>query len=73
MTPKNFGRIASQNAKQALMQAIRRAEKALIYSEFHDRIGDIVSGEVRGFDRSDVLIDLGRLVRPSDRNRALRR
>ena len=60
VTPKNFGRIASQNAKQALMQAIRRAEKALIYSEFHDRIGDIVSGEVRGFDRSDVLIDLGR-------------
>ena len=42
------------------MQAIRRAEKALIYSEFHDRIGDIVSGEVRGFDRSDVLVDLGR-------------
>ena len=60
VTPKNFGRIASQNAKQALMQAIRRAEKALIYSEFHDRIGDIVSGEVRGFDRSDVLVDLGR-------------
>ena len=60
VTPKNFGRIASQNAKQALMQAIRRAEKALVYSEFHDRIGDIVSGEVRGFDRSDVLIDLGR-------------
>ena len=63
VTPKNFGRIASQNAKQALMQAIRRAEKALIYSEFHDRIGDIVSGEVRGFDRSDVLIDLGGLKR----------
>ena len=60
VTPKNFGRIASQNAKQALMQAIRRAEKALVYSEFHDRVGDIVSGEVRGFDRSDVLIDLGR-------------
>ena len=48
VTPKNFGRIASQNAKQALMQAIRRAEKALVYSEFKDRVGDIVSGEVRG-------------------------
>ncbi len=60
VTPKNFGRIASQNAKQALMQAIRRAEKALVYSEFKDRVGDIVSGEVRGFDRSDVLIDLGK-------------
>ncbi|MDP6084118.1 MAG: transcription termination factor NusA [Verrucomicrobiota bacterium] len=60
VTPKNFGRIASQNAKQALMQAIRRAEKALIYSEFKDRVGEIVSGEVRGFDRSDVLVDLGK-------------
>ncbi len=60
VTPKNFGRIASQNAKQALMQAIRRAEKALIYTEFKDRVGDIVSGEVRGFDRSDVLVDLGK-------------
>ena len=60
VTPKNFGRIASQNAKQALMQAIRRAEKALIYSEFKDRVGDIVRGEVRGFDRSDVLVDLGK-------------
>ena len=60
VTPKNFGRIASQNAKQALMQAIRRAEKALIYSEIQARVGDIVSGEVRGFDRSDVLVDLGK-------------
>ena len=60
VTPKNFGRIASQNAKKALMQAIRRAEKALIYSEFKDRVGDIVSGEGRGFDRSDVLVDLGK-------------
>ena len=60
VTPKNFGRIASQNAKQALMQAIRRAEKALIYTEFKDRVGDIVSGQVRGFDRSDVLVDLGK-------------
>ncbi|MEE2948285.1 MAG: transcription termination factor NusA [Verrucomicrobiota bacterium] len=60
VTPKNFGRIASQNAKQALMQAIRREEKALVYSEFKDRVGDIVSGEVRGFDRSDVLVDLGK-------------
>ena len=42
------------------MQAIRRAEKALIYTEFKDRVGDIVSGEVRGFDRSDVLVDLGK-------------
>lgn len=60
VTPANFGRIASQNAKQALMQHIRRAEKELIYTEFRDRTGDIVSGTVRRFDRSDVTIDLGK-------------
>ena len=60
VTPANFGRIASQNAKQALMQHIRRAEKELIYAEFKDRAGDIVSGTVRRFERSDVSIDLGK-------------
>ncbi len=60
VTPANFGRIASQNAKQALMQHLRRAEKELIYAEFKDRSGDIVSGTVRRFDRSDVTVDLGR-------------
>jgi N utilization substance protein A len=60
VTPANFGRIASQNAKQALMQHLRRAEKELIFAEFRDRAGDIVSGSVRRFDRSDVTIDLGR-------------
>ena len=60
VTPANFGRIASQNAKQALMQQLRRAEKQLIYAEFKDRTGDIVSGVVRRFDRSDVMLDLGR-------------
>jgi len=60
VTPANFGRIASQNAKQSLMQHIRRAEKELIYAEFKDRTGDIVSGTVRRFDRSDVIVDLGK-------------
>lgn len=60
VTPKDFGRIASQNAKQALMQQLRRAEKQLIYAEFKDRAGDVVSGVVRRFDRSDVIVDLGK-------------
>ncbi|MCF7668338.1 MAG: transcription termination factor NusA [Verrucomicrobia bacterium] len=60
VTPTNFGRIASQYAKQALMQQIRKAEKDLIFEEFRDRAGDIVSGTVRRFERSDVIIDLGR-------------
>src|SRR5947199_7757119 len=60
VTPVGFGRIAAQYAKQALMQHIRRAEKQLIFSEFKDRVSDIISGTVRRFDRSDVLIDLGK-------------
>jgi len=60
VTPTGFGRIASQYAKQALMQQIRRAEKAMIFSEFKDRVGDIISGTVRRFERSDVLVDLGK-------------
>jgi N utilization substance protein A len=60
VTPVGFGRIAAQYAKQALMQHIRRAEKQLIFTEFKDRVGDIVSGIVRRFDRSDVLVDLGK-------------
>ena len=60
VTPTGFGRIAAQYAKQALMQQIRRAEKALIFTEFKDRVGDIISGTVRRFDRSDVIVDLGK-------------
>src|SRR5438477_7651661 len=60
VTPAGFGRIASQYAKQSLMQHIRRAEKNLIYTEFKDRVGDIVSGTVRRFERSDVTVDLGK-------------
>jgi N utilization substance protein A len=60
VTPKNFGRIAAQTAKQAMMQRIRQAEKELIYDEFKDRAGEIVSGTVRRFERSDVVVDLGK-------------
>lgn len=60
VTPTGFGRIASQYAKQALMQHIRRAEKQLIFTEFKDRVGDIISGIVRRFERSDVHVDLGK-------------
>jgi transcription termination/antitermination protein NusA len=60
VTPAGFGRIAAQYAKQAILQHVRRAEKAKIFEEFRDRVGDIVSGTVRRFDRSDVSIDLGK-------------
>jgi len=60
VTPKDFGRIAAQTAKQAMMQRIRQAEKEMIYDEFKDRAGEIVSGTVRRFERSDVIMDLGK-------------
>jgi N utilization substance protein A len=60
VTPRDFGRIAAQTAKQAMMQRIRQAEKEMIYDEFKDRAGEIVSGTVRRFERSDVVVDLGK-------------
>src|SRR6478609_8530470 len=60
VTPKDFGRIAVQTAKQTMMQRLRQAEKEMIYEEFKDRTGDIVSGTVRRFERNDVMIDLGK-------------
>ena len=67
VTPKDFGRIAVQTAKQTMMQRLRQAEKEMIYEEFKDRAGDVVSGTVRRFDRSDVMVDLGKFegVMPS--------
>ena len=60
VTPKNMGRIAAQTAKQTMLQRLRQAEKENLYDEFKDRSGDVVSGVVRRFDKSDVVIDLGK-------------
>jgi N utilization substance protein A len=60
VTPEGFGRIAAQTARQAILQRIRQAEKEMIYDEFKDRAGEIVGGTVRRFERSDVIVDLGK-------------
>ncbi len=60
VTPRDFGRIAAQAARQAINQRIRQIEKDMIYEEFKDRAGEIVSGTVRRFEKSDVVLDLGR-------------
>lgn len=60
VTPKNFGRIAAQTAKQAILQKIRQAERNIVYEEYRDRVGDIVSGTIRRFERNDIVVDLGR-------------
>lgn len=60
VTPQGFGRIAAQTAKQAIMQKIRQAERNIVFEEYRDRAGDIVSGTIRRFERSDIIVDLGR-------------
>jgi len=67
VTPKDFGRIAAQAARQAINQRIRQIEREMIYDEFKDRAGEIVNGTVRRFEKSDVIIDLGKFegVMPS--------
>jgi len=61
VTPKKFGRIAAQTAKQVVMQRIREAERGLIFDEFSNREEDIVNGIVSRFDRKNVIIDLGKV------------
>ena len=67
VTPRDFGRIAAQAARQAINQRLRQIEREMIYDEFKDRAGEIVTGTVRRFERSDVIIDLGKFegVMPS--------
>jgi len=60
VTPANFGRIAAQAAKQAMMQQIRRAEKEVVMEEFQELIGQIVNGVVRRYESGNVIVDLGK-------------
>ena len=55
-----LGRIAAQSAKQVLYQRIREAEREKVYNEFIDRIGEVVNGTVKRFERGDIVVDLGR-------------
>jgi transcription termination/antitermination protein NusA len=61
VTPKDFGRIAAQTAKQVIVQRIREAERDMVYKEFRDREGDIVTGTVQRVERRNVYMDLGRI------------
>lgn len=61
VTPKDFGRIAAQTAKQVILQRLREAERALMYDEYIDREGDIVTGIVEQNDQRYTLINLGRV------------
>jgi len=55
-----FGRIAAQTAKQVVIQKIREAEKDVVFVEYSERIGEIVSGAVYRFERGSIIVDLGK-------------
>ena len=57
VTPRNFGRIAAQTARQAIVQQLRRAEKENVQEEFADRVGQIINGTVRRFEGGSIIID----------------
>lgn len=60
VTPKNFGRIAAQTAKQVVVQRIREAERSIIYEEFINKEDEIVNGLVQRKEKNNVFIDLGK-------------
>ncbi len=57
---ENFGRIAAQTAKQVIIQKVRDAERLMIYNEYRDRAGEIITGIARRFEKGNMIIDLGR-------------
>ncbi|MGN1359119.1 MAG: transcription termination factor NusA [Kiritimatiellia bacterium] len=62
ISPEKLGRIGASQVRQLIATYIRDAEKQRVYEEFRNRVGDIVSGTVKEFDRRDVCVDLGRTL-----------
>lgn len=55
-----FGRIAAQTAKQVIIQKLKEAESDIIYNEYKARVGEMINGIVRRFERGNIIVDLGR-------------
>lgn len=68
ISTEGLGRIAAQSAKQVLYQRIREAEREKIYNEYIDRVGEILNGTVKRFERGDIIVDLGRTEAVVPRN-----
>ncbi len=60
ISTEGLGRIAAQSAKQVLYQRVREAERENIYNEYIDRVGEVLNGTVKRFERGDIIVDLGR-------------
>ena len=61
VTPRNFGRIAAQTAKQVVTQRVREAERGLIYEEYVDREDDIVTGVIERQDARNIYVSIGKV------------
>lgn len=61
ITPKDFGRIAAQTAKQVVIQKLKDAEREVIYNEYIDRENEIITGQINRIRKGSCYIDLGRL------------
>ena len=57
VTPRNFGRIAAQTARQTILQYLRKAEKEIVQDEFKDQVGEIVNGNVRRVEAGNIIVD----------------
>jgi transcription termination/antitermination protein NusA len=58
VTPDNFGRIAAQTAKQVILQRIREAERGMMYEEYKDRVGELITGIIQQSDNRYTLVQL---------------
>ncbi len=58
--PVGLGRIAAQTAKQVLYQKVREAERDNVYNEYFPKVGELMSGTVKRFERGDMVVDLGK-------------
>ncbi|HEX8071634.1 MAG TPA: transcription termination factor NusA [Pyrinomonadaceae bacterium] len=65
---EEMGRIAAQTAKQILFQKVRDAVRANIYEQYIDKVGDLVNGYVKRFERGDIIVDLGNVEALLPRN-----
>lgn len=73
MTPRNFGRIAAQTAKQVILQRIREAERETMYVDWSDRVGEVVMGTIRNIDAAgNVVLALGRAEAVMTRSEQIR-
>ncbi len=60
LPPLDFGRVAAQNAKQVIVQKVREAERDRQFSEYKDRVGEVINGTVKRVEYGNVIVDLGR-------------